>query len=501
MGEAISSLQEERKSMLQVIVEMWRRVVKKSELNKMTIENVGIVFGPTVMRPKSEGSSIDNALAYKEETAERCLVVRFIIENPVLFPSSSLDEDPPLSAKNVFLPEPESGNGRGEAEEENCRAEQKKEARVFDTEMERHDSLNPQSRTSKREASSSRKSGFELTDTPFSQRDPFKSPEMSRQESVRAASEDLSAPAAVPPRLVLPVLAAPKPPLIPSSPRKGDHPEPPTGLKSPRVSEETLSAGTTQTKTISDDFSPIAFNSPMGVVGDQPVLPPIAAPISSTNVLPTLKSSGNFQETSLTASQNPPQLPPKSPRVIESVSLVSPRKRTIERSALSEFSMQQKEESAHKDLSVLKGRNAEGTLAPKSVLLQQEYLPPVPSKPKILGQNAELTLPLKRSATNPVKKRTLRKPLKPVPAIQIAQSEEAVGESGVHHSVGLNAGTAKYFALVSEVSNAEDEQKKRASARQFNSALKSDPNFKPFLVENLQAEGILDLLSSILELV
>eukprot|EP01091_Cochliopodium_minus_P012657 TRINITY_DN3880_c0_g1_i2.p1 TRINITY_DN3880_c0_g1~~TRINITY_DN3880_c0_g1_i2.p1 ORF type:complete len:737 (-),score=278.63 TRINITY_DN3880_c0_g1_i2:823-3009(-) len=92
MIQVIEKMPKDRQKMLEFIIYLCYEISKKSEINLMTNKNLGIVFGPTVMRPQSEGSCIDNAMAYQSSTTDRSNLVEVLISNSMeVFPK--MEED------------------------------------------------------------------------------------------------------------------------------------------------------------------------------------------------------------------------------------------------------------------------------------------------------------------------------------------------------------------------------------------------------------------------
>ncbi|XP_053151083.1 rho GTPase-activating protein 9 isoform X2 [Hemicordylus capensis] len=82
----IESLPQPNRDTLCYLLEHLRKVMEHSDANRMTTQNIGIVFGPTLLRPERDVASLVEGMVYQNQVVELLL-----IEFPSIFGASSAE--------------------------------------------------------------------------------------------------------------------------------------------------------------------------------------------------------------------------------------------------------------------------------------------------------------------------------------------------------------------------------------------------------------------------
>ncbi|XP_076847404.1 rho GTPase-activating protein 45-like [Brachyhypopomus gauderio] len=100
---------------LKYIVLHLRRVSELEQDNKMSSSNLGIVFGPTLMRPRPTGATVSLSSLVDYPHQARIVEALIVFQQHIFTPSDSR----PLSSSSLTCPGQESSNGSQEEEEQN----------------------------------------------------------------------------------------------------------------------------------------------------------------------------------------------------------------------------------------------------------------------------------------------------------------------------------------------------------------------------------------------
>lgn len=82
------------------------RVTEKAEENKMTASNLGIIFGPTLIKPRQTDAEV--SLSSLVDYPYQALIVELLVRHYELIfdsPLSPMDESSPLPVKSRFPPQ------------------------------------------------------------------------------------------------------------------------------------------------------------------------------------------------------------------------------------------------------------------------------------------------------------------------------------------------------------------------------------------------------------
>lgn len=82
------------------------RVTEKADENKMTASNLGIIFGPTLIKPRQTDAEV--SLSSLVDYPYQALIVELLIRHYELIfdtPLSPVDESSPLPIKSRFTPQ------------------------------------------------------------------------------------------------------------------------------------------------------------------------------------------------------------------------------------------------------------------------------------------------------------------------------------------------------------------------------------------------------------
>ncbi|XP_066471387.1 rho GTPase-activating protein 9 isoform X2 [Tiliqua scincoides] len=76
LTELVQSLPQPNRDTLRYLLEHLRKVMEHSDANRMTTQNIGIVFGPTLLRPERDVASLVEGMVYQNQVVE-LLIMQF----------------------------------------------------------------------------------------------------------------------------------------------------------------------------------------------------------------------------------------------------------------------------------------------------------------------------------------------------------------------------------------------------------------------------------------
>ncbi|XP_034160411.2 rho GTPase-activating protein 29 isoform X1 [Pangasianodon hypophthalmus] len=106
MKDLLRQLPSAHHKTLQFLMQHLHRVTEKAEENKMTASNLGIIFGPTLIKPRQTDAEV--SLSSLVDYPYQALIVELLIRHYELIfdsPLSPVDESSPLSIKSRFTPQ------------------------------------------------------------------------------------------------------------------------------------------------------------------------------------------------------------------------------------------------------------------------------------------------------------------------------------------------------------------------------------------------------------